>query len=140
YPEGSMSFVAALRAAFPTLEIKDSPEDLEHWGRDWTRFDEARPMGIAFVRSASELSEVLKFSLKHSQPVVPSGGRTGLAGGAVASRGELVVSLDRMAALESVDVAAGTVRVQAGVVTRRIQDAAREAGLYWPIDLASAGS
>jgi FAD/FMN-containing dehydrogenase len=135
-----MDFIAELRKDFPALECLSEASELEHWGRDWTRFHAPSPIGIVFPRSSEELSRLLKFCSKHSQPVVPSGGRTGLGGGAVATRAELVVNLSRLTKIEAVDVAAGTIRVQAGAVTRQVQEAAKEAGLYWPIDLASAGS
>lgn len=135
-----MSFVAGLRATFPGLECLDSSEDREHWGRDWTRFNEPAPVAVVFPRSAKDLSELLKYCSSRGQSVVPSGGRTGLAGGAVAAGGELVVNLAKLLRISPVDPAAGTIRVEAGAITKNIQDAAREAGLYWPIDLASAGS
>ncbi|MBZ0119393.1 MAG: FAD-binding oxidoreductase, partial [Sandaracinaceae bacterium] len=76
----------------------------------------------------------------HGVPVVPSGGRTGLAGGALATRGELVVSLARMSAIDRVDPIGMTVRVQAGAVTEAVHRATAEHGLTWPVDFASKGS
>ena len=135
-----MDFVQELRVRFPLLECLTSASDLEHWGRDWTRFHPPAPCAAVFPRSSEELSKLLMFCSEKKQAVVPSGGLTGLGGGAVASGGELVVNLSRMSRIEAVDVSAGTIRVQAGVVTKVVQEAARNAGLYWPIDLASAGS
>jgi FAD/FMN-containing dehydrogenase len=71
---------------------------------------------------------------------VPSGGRTGLAGGAVAARGELVLSLERMRRMDPVDELGATVRVQAGAVTEAVHQHAARAGLTWPVDFASKGS
>lgn len=72
--------------------------------------------------------------------MVPSGGRTGLAGGAVASQGELVISLERMRALGAVDTVGQTLVVQAGAVTQAVHEHCAAQGLTWPIDLASKGS
>src|SRR6202044_3740570 len=68
------------------------------------------------------------------------GGRTGLAAGAVAAKGEIVVSLSRMRAMEPVDVVGGTVRVQAGAVTQAVHEHCEAHGLTWPVDFASKGS
>src|SRR5262249_5473308 len=76
----------------------------------------------------------------HGMPVVPSGGRTGYAGGAVAARGELVLSLERMRRMDPVDELGATVRVQAGAVTQAVHEHAARVGLTWPVDFASKGS
>ena len=72
--------------------------------------------------------------------VVPSGGRTGLAAGAVAANGELVLSLARMRRMDPVDVLGATVRVQAGAVTEAVHQHTAPHGLTWPVDFASKGS
>jgi len=140
YSDEDMNIVDELRMSFPALECLTAAADLEHWGRDWTRFHVPAPCAIVFPRSTTELSKILLFCNEKGQSVVPSGGLTGLGGGAIAARSELVVNLSKMSKIGAVDTAAGTLRVEAGAVTKAVQDAARSAGLYWPIDLASAGS
>jgi len=71
---------------------------------------------------------------------VPSGGRTGLSGGAVASNGEVVVSFDRMNQILDFKAQDRLVTCQAGVVTQVLQEFATEQGLFYPVDFASAGS
>jgi len=72
------------------------------------------------LRARREVSELASTLREHGVPVVPSGGRTGLAGGAVAACGELVLSLTRMRHLDPVDTIGATVRVEAGVVTEQV--------------------
>jgi FAD/FMN-containing dehydrogenase len=91
-------------------------------------------------RSTDEVSRFLKLANAEGVAVVPSGGRTGLAGGAVAKAGEVVLSLERMRAMESVDTLALTVRVQAGAVTEAVHQHCAPHGLFWPVDFASKGS
>jgi FAD/FMN-containing dehydrogenase len=83
---------------------------------------------------------VVQLCRVHKQPMVPSGGRTGLAGGAVAMHGELVVSLERMNRIDPIDVTGLTLRVDAGAVTERVHVHCAAHGLTWPVDLASKGS
>jgi FAD/FMN-containing dehydrogenase len=110
------------------------------WGQDWTRFHEPAPSAVLFARDLSQLSQVIKYCHDHQIAVVPSGGRTGLAGGAVACEGEVVVSFDRMAQISNFDSISKTVDVEAGVVTANLQQFAVDQGLMYPVDFASSGS
>ena len=70
-------------------------------------------------------------------PVVPQGARTGLAGGANAIDGGLVLSLTRMDQILDLDPVEQLAVVQPGVVNVRLQDAAAEEGLFYPPDPSS---
>jgi FAD/FMN-containing dehydrogenase len=133
-------FLLDIAAQFPDDLVTRDPDDLAVYGRDWTRAYSAAPLAVARPRSTEEVARVVALCRRHRQPIVPSGGRTGLAGGAVAQRGELVLSLDRMTRIYPVDVVGRTVRVEAGAVTQRVHAECAAHGLCWPIDLASKGS
>jgi FAD/FMN-containing dehydrogenase len=134
------AFAAALARDFPADFVSTDAGDLATYGRDWTRVIEPSPAAVALPRSTVEVSRLLRLCAEHAVAVVPSGGRTGLAGGAVAAHGELVVSLSRMRRMDPVDVLGATVRVQAGAVTEAVHQHAAEHGLTWPVDFASKGS
>ncbi len=120
--------------------ISTDPDDLAIYGRDWTRVFEPSPMAIAFPRRTEDVVTIVRRCRDEGVAIVPSGGRTGLAGGAVAARGELVLSMERMRALGPVDERGSTVRVEAGAVTAGVHAHCEEHGLMWPIDFASKGS
>lgn len=126
--------------AFPPDFWSEDPADLAEYGRDWTRAVAPAPSAIAFPRSTDEVSRLLAACNDERVAVVPSGGRTGLAGGAVAPSGEIVVSLAKMRRMDEVDRLGGTVRVQAGAVTEAVHAHAASHGLTWPVDFASKGS
>ena len=115
-------------------------DDLREYGRDWTRTVEPAPCAVARPRTTEDVARLVKVCAAHGVAIVPSGGRTGLAGGAVAARGELVLSLVRMRAMHAVDVVGGTVRVEAGAVTQAVHEHCSPHGLTWPVDFASKGS
>ena len=71
---------------------------------------------------------------------MPSGGRTGLSGGAVASNSEVVVSFDRMNKILDYSAEDRIVTCEPGLVTANLQQFALEQGLYYPVDFASSGS
>src|ERR1700722_3648195 len=134
------AFFEALAHEVPEAMVTREASELVEYGRDWTRVFEPAPCAIAFPRTTSDVAGIVKLCATHGVPVVPSGGRTGLAGGAVAARGELVVSLTRMRRMDPVDTLGATVRVQAGAVTEAVHQHAAEQGLTWPVDFASKGS
>ncbi|MFO0756982.1 MAG: FAD-binding oxidoreductase [Byssovorax sp.] len=134
------AFTDALALGFPADLLSRDPEDLATFGRDWTKVVDPHPAAIAFPRSTDEVSRLLRLCSAHNVAVVPSGGRTGLAAGAVASKGELVVSLDRMRKMDPVDLAGATVHVEAGAVTEAVHQHCAPHGLTWPVDFASKGS
>jgi FAD/FMN-containing dehydrogenase len=134
------AFAAALARDFPADFVSTDAGDLATYGRDWTRVVEPAAAAVALPRSTAEVARLLRLCAEHRVPVVPSGGRTGLAAGAVAAHGELVLSLARMRRMDPVDLLGATVRVQAGAVTEAVHQHAAEHGLTWPVDFASKGS
>jgi FAD/FMN-containing dehydrogenase len=62
-------------------------------------------------RFTDEVSAILKICDASGIPVVPQGGLTGLTGGAVPSRHCVLISLERMRAIEQVDPIASTMTV-----------------------------
>jgi FAD/FMN-containing dehydrogenase len=90
--------------------------------------------------STEEVSKVLKCCHADGQPVVTHGGLTGLVGGARSDKNDIVISLERMNGIEPVDVVNRTVKVEAGVLLQRVQEAAEKAGLLFPLDLGARGS
>lgn len=122
------------------IETVDDPSSLSHYGRDWTRFWEPSPCAIAFPRSTAEVADLVRWARERGTALVPSGGRTGLSGGAVAANGELVVAFDRMREILELDRDGPSITVQAGVPVGEVQRTAREAGLEYPVDWAAADS
>ncbi len=129
-----------LLQAVPGLRLKTDPADLEHYGRDWTRRWIPAPLAIALPASIEEVQAVVRWANEHRVAIVPSGGRTGLSGGAVAANGEVVLSLERMNKVLDFNEVDRTLSVQAGIALEAVHNTAREHGLEYPVDFASRGS
>jgi glycolate oxidase subunit GlcD len=84
--------------------------------------------------SAAEVAEVLATCYEHDVPLIPRGGGTGLAGGAVPLQGGVVCSLERLRAIRELDPGLWRIHPEAGVTTRHVQRLAREHGLCFPPD------
>jgi FAD/FMN-containing dehydrogenase len=133
-------FLSAIARDFPADFASDDPAQRATYGVDWTRVYEPAPSLVVLPRTTDEVSRFLALCHRMRVPVVPSGGRTGLAGGAVARDGEVVLSLERMRRMDPVDENGMTVRVQAGAVTEAVHQHCAAHGLTWPVDFASKGS
>jgi len=115
-------------------------DSLQRYGRDWTRATDPAPSCVLLPASIEEVQAIVRVANAHRIALVPSGGRTGLSGGAVAASGEAVVAMDLMNKVLAFNPLDRSVQVQAGVVTKQLQEFAEEKGLYYPVDFASAGS
>jgi FAD/FMN-containing dehydrogenase len=91
-------------------------------------------------RSTAEVSQVLALCYAHDCPVVIHGGTTGLAAGEVTTDADLVLALERMTAIEDIDVVGRTVVVQGGCRLQTLQEAVAARGLYLPLDLGARGT
>ena len=107
---------------------------------DWSGTPPVAPWALVRPRSTEEVSTALRLCHAHRVPVVPQGGLTGLAGGAVPVEGGVAISLERMHAIEDINARSAVMQVQAGATLQAVQEAAVEAGLVFGVDLGARGS
>ena len=100
----------------------------------------APPLAVLRPASTAEVSRALAACHAAGIPVVTQGGRTGLVQSHVPCEGEVVLSMERMNAIEAVDADAAMATVQAGVVLQTLQEKLDAAGLMFPLDLGARGS
>ena len=120
--------------------VLDDADSLQHYGCDWTKQWQPDPLAIVLPKSLEEVQAVVRWANENQVCVVPSGGRTGLSGGAVARNKEVVIALDLLNEISEFSDTERTVRCGAGVITQQLQDFAEEKGFYYPVDFASSGS
>ena len=132
--------LSALAAIVGATNVLTGTDDLNHYGKDWTRAWTPAPLAIVLPRTVAEVQAIVKLANNQKFAIVPSGGRTGLSGGAVAANGEVVVAFDKMNQIRDFNAIDRSVIVGAGVVTKQLQLFAEEQGLFYPVDFASSGS
>ena len=130
----------ALASLLQSDRWSTAASDRLHYGQDWSRHSISAPSAVVWPETIEEVQSVVCWAAKGGIALVPSGGRTGLSGGAVAAKGEVVLSLGRMNRILGFDAVDCTLTVQGGIVTELVQNAARDRGLYYPVDFASRGS
>ena len=97
-------------------------------------------MVLVRPKTTQQVSDVLRVCHEHGQAVVVQGGLTGVVEGALAGSDEVIISLERMNAIESVDAMDGVAVIQAGAVLQSVQEQLRDQGFLFPLDLGARGS
>ena len=136
----SPALLAQLQAILGADFVRSDADSLAQYGRDRTKNWAATPFAVVLPADAQQVQAVVRLAYEANLAIVPSGGRTGLSGGAVASAGELVLSLGRLRSIGEFDPIERSVKVGAGVITAQLQAWATEHDLFYPVDFASAGS
>jgi len=135
-----LKIINCLKLEIANIEYSIEPDDLLNYGQDWTRFNTVNPACVLFPKTIEQVQDIVKLANKLDFKLVPSGGRTGYSGGAVASNNEFVLSLEKMREIIDFNRDDSQVTVQAGVITEQLHNFAEEKGLYYPVDFASSGS
>jgi glycolate oxidase subunit GlcD len=99
---------------------------------------EGRADAVVLPGSAQEVAAVVAWCYEHDVPIVARGGGTGLLGGAVATSGGVVLSLERLRRIRELEPALWRMFPEAGVSTRDVQRLARENGLFFAPDPGAA--
>lgn len=115
------------------------PELIAPYAVDTSRaVAEGAPLAVVLAESTADVAAALGWANRAGVKVSVRGAGTGLAGGAMAYADGLVVSLERMRTIIDIDVPNRLATVQPGVVTADLDAAARDHGLFFPPDPASA--
>lgn len=129
-----------LRDIVPPERLVFEKEFLQQYSRDETPDVSLPPDIVVFPVSTEEVSSIAKVCSALRIPIIPRGRGTGVAGGALALQGGVVLSFERMANIIEIDRENLVAVVEPGVITRDIDSAARECGLMYPPDPSSLDS
>jgi glycolate oxidase subunit GlcD len=93
-----------------------------------------RADAVVLPADAEEVARVMAWCYERDVPLIPRGGGTGFAGGAVPLDGGVVVGLERLDRIRSFEPSLWWMQVEAGVRTGTVHRRARESGLIFPPD------
>ncbi len=133
-------FISNLSNIFDKNDIKTNVSDKEKYRNDWSTNFESDPCAIVFPTETNQVMETVKLCNEFNYPLIGSGGRTGLSGGASALSEELIVSFEKMNSILEFDENSNTVLCQPGLITQNLQSFADDNNLYYPVDFSSSGS
>ena len=98
------------------------------------------PLCVVRPKTTAEVSDVLKICHAQDIAIIAQGGMTGLVGGGAPRGGEVILSLERMTAIEAIDPDGRTLTADAGVILQTAQEACAAQGFELPLDLGARGS
>ena len=140
--ESAAPLLATLKAIVGEANVLTSDADVAPYVTDWRGRYRGSARAVVRPSTTADVAAVVRCCAEHGAPVVPQGGNTGLCGGATPREdgAEVVVSLSRLTRVRAVDAGNATLTVEAGMPLARVQQAADDAGLLFPLSLAAEGS
>ncbi|HSD00478.1 MAG TPA: FAD-binding oxidoreductase, partial [Casimicrobiaceae bacterium] len=136
------TFVEKLSKVVGREHVLTAPPEMAPFLVDWRGRFHGAAHAVVQPANTPEVARVVAVCADANVPIVPQGGNTGMCGAATPdqSGNEVVISLARLRTVREVDPDNGTMTVDAGVTLAEVQQAAAEAGLLFPLSLASEGS
>ena len=123
--------------SLPDGVVVTEPDTVEKY-----RFDRSQdsgagtPAAVVRAEDAGQVQTAVRWAARHRVPVVPRGAGSGLSGGSSAVDGGLVLSLERMRAVE-IDTDCQAAVVEPGAFNAEVKAAAAEHDLWYPPDPSS---
>lgn len=118
------------------------PDDAARYLDDPRGYVRGKAALIVLPSNVEEVSEIVKLCAKSRIGIVPYGGGTGLVSGQIVPENDhaIILSLERMNAIRSIDPDNDSMVVEAGCILTDVQNAAQDANRLFPLSLASEGS
>ncbi len=122
--------------------VLTSDDDMAPYMTDWRGRYHGAACCLVRPASTQEVAAVVQACAEAGVSIVPQGGNTSLCGAGIpdSSGASVMISLTRMNRIRAIDTANNTLTVEAGCLLRTVQEAAGEAGRYFPLSLAAEGS
>lgn len=131
-------FGARLGSLLPSDRFFTDPVDCYAYAYDNTR-KIFPPDAVVFPVTALEVQAIVRLCNEYATPLTPRGRGTGTSGGSLPEQGGVVLSLERMLRIVTVDPANRVIVAEPGVINQSVQDAAKPYNFFWPPDPSSAG-
>src|SRR5262249_23445899 len=129
--------VNELRRILGADGLVTTPEGRMVYEADMHTFYKGAPDAVALPRTTAQGQAVVKLCRRENLPVVPRGSGTGLIGGAMAPRGGVMVSVNRMDSVLEVDLPNRCAVVQPGLINLWLTKAISERGYFFAPDPSS---
>ncbi|WP_127072181.1 FAD-binding oxidoreductase [Pelagibacterium lentulum] len=133
--------VAGLTAILGPDSVRASAQDMAGYLAEPRRRFTQRAQAVALPRTVAEVQKVMAWAHEVGVRIIPQAGNTGLVGGQVPLHGdEVILSISRLTGKRAVDVRAGNMVLNAGTTLEEAHTIADEAGMLFPLYIASQGS
>ncbi len=132
----------AIRARVGPAGWIDDAAGLAPYLREWRGRYHGKAAAVVCPADSAEVAAVVRHCAQAGIGIVPQAGNTGTVGGAAPhpDGSEIILSVRRLDRIREVDLANGTLTAEAGCILAGVQQAARDAGRFFPLSLVSEGS
>ncbi|RKY85818.1 glycolate oxidase subunit GlcD [candidate division KSB1 bacterium] len=134
----TLEIKSLLKGIVPEDHILHRPEDLICYSYD-AYLVRRLPDLVIIPTGVNEISDVIKLAVKYNIPVIPRGLGSGFTGGAIPIYGGIVISLERLDKIISIDRNSMVAIVESGVITDILKKEVLKQGLFYPPDPSSSG-
>ena len=134
--------IAQIKDLLGPKGFSDDADIMLPWLTDWRGRYTGRAAAMVSPASTAEVAAIVRIASQHRLALVPQGGNSGMVAGATPdiSGQQVILSMRRMNAIESIDANSGTVRCEAGVILQNLHDAVAARGRRFPLTLGGKGS
>jgi FAD/FMN-containing dehydrogenase len=136
----SAAIIDELRSVFDATTVLTGTDIDARYYTDISGVPVPPPIAVMRPRSTEDVSKFLRLCHLAKVPVTTQGGMTGLVGATMPMAGEIVLSMERMNAIEEIDTGGAVVIAQAAVPLQRVQERVAEHGFMYPLDLGARGT
>jgi FAD/FMN-containing dehydrogenase len=130
------AFTAIVGDAYALTNESDQQPFLQ----EWRKLYQGKTPLVLRPGTVEDVSRILALAHETGTAIVPQGGNTGLVGGQIPFGNEVLVNLQRLNRVRSIDPHGNTMIVEAGATLAEVQKAAEGADRLFPLSIASEGS
>tara|TARA_B100000470_G_scaffold219127_1_gene205499 strand:- start:282 stop:1676 length:1395 start_codon:yes stop_codon:yes gene_type:complete len=132
-------FVDELRKMFTDDQLLTAKSELIPYESDGLTAFKALPRAVVLPEKQSEVIDIVQLCHRYSVPFVARGSGTSLSGGSLPNTDGIVIGLNRINRILSLDAGQRIAVVESGVINKDVSDAAYPYGLYYAPDPSSQG-
>ena len=115
--------------------VVTNKDEIETYSRDASGLNYP-PELVIRVQETAQIQRLMRLANEYKFPVIPRGGGSGLAGGCLPVLGGVVLSLEKLNRILSVDTQNLIAQVQPGTITKDLREAVQQKKLFFPPDPA----
>ncbi|KAI0068268.1 FAD-binding domain-containing protein [Artomyces pyxidatus] len=128
----------AILSTLPPSALPSS--EIEQYNNDWMGKYHGSATTVLRPQTTQQVSEIMKWCYERRIGVVPQGGNTGLVGGSVPVKDELILNLGNMSKVRSFDPVSGALVADAGCILESLSEYIAPHNHIMPLDLGAKGS
>lgn len=131
------NFISKLKEQVGNSAILTDPADICVYSADDSSL-RSSPLAVVFATEISQIQHIVRLCREFRVPLTGRGGGTGTTGAALAAQNGIILSLERMNRLLTMDSANRVMVVEPGITNETVQNIAQKEGFFWPPDPGSA--